>query len=275
MNRSLKLRLLTATALIPAAVACVLFLETWLFAMLMGAIICLAAWEWSRLIGLVRLPWRGTYVLAVIATMYISYMHRFEMTGSVLIASALVFWGVVLMLVVRQQRGAKNPFSSSWLKALVGLMVLVPAWLSVVLLHSTSLFDYILLFLLVLVWTADSGAYFAGKRWGRVKLAARVSPGKTWEGLYGALAGSVLLVLLYVAIFDVQVVEIPVFFLICLTTVIVSVLGDLLESMMKRSVDLKDSGGLLPGHGGVLDRIDSLTAAAPVFFTGICLLEAL
>jgi phosphatidate cytidylyltransferase len=128
------------------------------------------------------------------------------------------------------------------------------------------------LYLLVLIWTADSGAYFAGRRWGRRKLARHVSPGKSWEGVAGALVLGGGFALACGAGFGYAGPALALFTLIGLATVAVSVLGDLFESLVKRYRDVKDSGGLLPGHGGILDRIDSLTAAAPFFAAGIALL---
>jgi phosphatidate cytidylyltransferase len=125
------------------------------------------------------------------------------------------------------------------------------------------------LFLLVLIWIADSGAYFAGRRWGRRKLAPLVSPGKTREGAYGALAGGLLWGGVLAALYGVSVPQQGGLVLLCLLTVVASIVGDLYESLSKRERGVKDSGSLLPGHGGILDRIDSLTAAAPVFALGL------
>jgi len=149
--------------------------------------------------------------------------------------------------------------------------VLVPAWASLVVIHGVDpQGPRLLLFLMVLIWVADSFAYFAGRRWGRTKLAPVISPGKTREGVYGALAGAVLcgggLVWLMPQGNPLLLI------LFCLLIVLVSVVGDLFESLMKRQAGVKDSGSLLPGHGGMLDRIDSLTAAAPLFLLGLLLL---
>lgn len=127
---------------------------------------------------------------------------------------------------------------------------------------------------MILIWTADSFAYFAGRRWGRVKLAPQISPGKTREGVYGALIGSALCGALLHWLRP-ETGSLSVLVLLSVTIALFSVVGDLFESLLKRQAGLKDSGTLLPGHGGVLDRIDSLTAAAPVFLFGLLLLEIL
>jgi phosphatidate cytidylyltransferase len=148
-------------------------------------------------------------------------------------------------------------------------VVLVPLWTAILVLHdSGDEGPYILLFLLVLIWIADSGAYFTGMRWGKRKLAPIISPGKSWEGVLGGLFGALLcgvFLALYYQDKSGALWLIP----ISLITVAMSVVGDLFESTLKRRMDVKDSGSLLPGHGGVLDRIDSLIAAAPVFVLGL------
>jgi phosphatidate cytidylyltransferase len=153
-----------------------------------------------------------------------------------------------------------------------GLLVLIPAWAGLVWIHQLSRGPYLVLFLLVLIWIADSGAYFAGRRWGRRKLAPLVSPGKTREGAYGALAGGLLWGGVLAALYGVSVPQQGCLVLLCLLTVVASIVGDLYESLSKRERGVKDSGSLLPGHGGILDRIDSLTAAAPVFALGLHLI---
>jgi phosphatidate cytidylyltransferase len=127
----------------------------------------------------------------------------------------------------------------------------------------------ILLVLFALIWGADSGAYFVGKKWGKHKLLPQVSPGKTWEGLSGALGVTVIITFFSLFIFKVPYIRWPVALCLALITVLFSIVGDLFESMLKRRVGLKDSGHSLPGHGGILDRIDSLTAAAPIFASGL------
>ena len=153
------------------------------------------------------------------------------------------------------------------------MLVLVPAWLSLVLLHDQGSAEgrRLVMLLLVLIWAADIAAYFTGKRWGKTALANRISPGKTWQGAYGGIVASMAIALGFTLVSNMQQYEIITLILLGLITVPVSIIGDLFESLMKRAANLKDSGSLLPGHGGILDRIDSLTAAGPVFLAGVWL----
>jgi phosphatidate cytidylyltransferase len=155
-------------------------------------------------------------------------------------------------------------------RTLAGLLILVPAWTAVVYLQGLS--DQgpaYVLFLLLLIWCADTAAYFGGRAWGKRKLLVNVSPGKTWEGAGSALVAVGVLSWVGAHILGVAAEQLSVFIGLSLVTVLFSILGDLIESMYKRQAGLKDSGTLLPGHGGVLDRIDSLTAAAPIFVLGL------
>jgi phosphatidate cytidylyltransferase len=142
--------------------------------------------------------------------------------------------------------------------------VLVPAWLALVVLHEHA--PQLVLLLILLVVAADVGAYFGGRKFGRHKLAPAVSPGKTWEGVAGGLVAAMLMAT--AGIYWLHLTPLP-FFALSALVVVASIVGDLTESMFKRHAGLKDSGSLLPGHGGVLDRVDSVTAAAPFFLIGL------
>ncbi len=163
----------------------------------------------------------------------------------------------------------------------MGGVILVPAWLSLILIHSgkvgSSLADVsgtsLMLFLFFLIWLSDSAAYFSGRKFGNKKLVSNVSPGKSWEGVYGALSASLLFPIIYAFYTDMNFITTIYFILLALITVSFSILGDLTESMFKRMAKIKDSSNILPGHGGVLDRIDSLTSSAPVFFAGLWAME--
>lgn len=184
---------------------------------------------------------------------------------------AATWWFLSLILVLSYPKTAKAWASSQIIKALFGLLTLMPFFWSMVVLRSVNIhhdFYYggtLLLFVFLLVWAADSGAYFCGKRFGRHKLAPNVSPGKTIEGFIGGLVSAMLVAFVGSIAFDISADKMVLFFVASLITTLVSALGDLSESIFKREANLKDSGNLLPGHGGILDRIDSLTAAVPIF----------
>ena len=151
----------------------------------------------------------------------------------------------------------------------IGVLVLSAAWLSLLKLKSLESGNAWLLLVLLIVWAADIGAYFSGKRWGKVKLAPNVSPGKTREGVYGGLVAVVVTSLVF-ALWN-ELTGAAIVYLVLLSIIVgfVSVMGDLFESLLKRFTGIKDSGSILPGHGGVLDRIDSILAAAPFFCLGL------
>lgn len=263
----------TALVLVPLALAIDLGLPTAAFAVLLGAIACLGLWEWSALAHWsVRLRWQFLLASVLVAIALMPAFQQPYFAGGVLLA-ALFWWLCALRWIVVYQRGGAGPVLGTIGMWLSGWMILVPAWFSLVYLHGTQPQGPVLVVVLfVLVWTADIAAYFAGRRWGRTQLANRVSPGKSREGLVGALLCTMLVATLVAAWFGRSLVDAAWILILCLGTVLFSVAGDLLESLFKRVAGVKDSGGLLPGHGGVLDRIDSLTAAAPVFTLGVLML---
>jgi phosphatidate cytidylyltransferase len=232
----------------------------------------LAAWEWAGLAGLRSRLQHGTYVLAMAILLGCVYIIRNHVWAQLLVATAVAGWLLAASLILAVERHVVLIPASRLVKALLGLLVLVPSWLSLILLQGSGEESRVmLLFLLALIASADIGAYFCGRRWGRRRLAPLISPGKTWAGLGGGIVTALLVALGYALVDNIQGIELLVFLSLCLVSVLFSVTGDLLESLMKRSVQRKDSGTLLPGHGGVLDRIDSLTAALPVFVTGLLL----
>ena len=266
----LRSRIATALVLILITAGAVLFLDSTWVAVLTAAFLLAGAWEWARMAGLAHTAGRLAYTAAVAAAMTICYWLRDGSLPVMLGAAASVWWLVAAGLIALCQAGRLAP-SQLRGKAAIGLLVLVPVFSSVIGLHAGADHD-VLLFLLILVWAADSAAFFAGRRWGRTPLCSAISPGKTREGLYAALAAGIGVGSVYAAVRGVHGMAGLLFLLLCLVTVAVSVVGDLMESLMKRSAHMKDSGSLFPGHGGVLDRIDSFTAAGPIFFTGVRLL---
>lgn len=269
----LRQRVLTALVLGPLAIWGILALPTWGFALVLAVLMGLGAWEWSRLSHLHSLPARLAYTIATVGMFAVLYSPLLgsRSVSFALLAAALVWWCAAAVWVVRFPLGSSTWRETTWAPALAGWLVLVPAWAALTALHATAGPPFVLL-LMLLVWGADVGAFFSGKRWGQRKLAPRVSPGKTWEGLAGALAAAVAVALAGAWSLDVPSHWRSAFVALCLVTVLASVLGDLMESMFKRLADVKDSGRLLPGHGGVLDRIDSITAAAPVFVGALAVL---
>jgi phosphatidate cytidylyltransferase len=264
----LKQRIITASIMASLALWWILALDTDTLAIIFAVIFTLGAWEWSRLVGLQSYVARIAYSLAfpVIFTL----IHPLLQQGTwpqVILVLSLIWWTLALLSVLTYPRGAVLWQSSAVARAFAGLMVLVPSWAALVLLHSRFDHGYFIL-LAFIIWGADTGAYFAGRAFGKRKLAPKVSPGKSWEGVIGGL-----FLALGVAVFATYWLK-PIggysgFLLLVVATVFISVLGDLMESLFKRVMNLKDSGGILPGHGGVLDRLDSLTAAAPLFTLGL------
>ena len=271
---TLRARVVTGLVLIPVVTGLVLLLSTPALALLLGAVVVLGAWEWATLVGISR----PAYVILVGVSLAAAwFLVQNASTTIGLLTFAVAVWGGYLW-VVRCYPALPSWWRARSVQALAGLLVLVPAWAALVALHDgrflaeTAYGPRYTLFLMVLVWVADSAAFFAGRRWGRHRLAPRVSPAKTVEGLGGAGLATVLVALIGAWWLGLVMERWPLFVVLCVATMLFSVVGDLMESVVKRTQGAKDSGALLPGHGGVLDRIDSLTAASPAFVLGLVLL---
>ena len=261
----------------PLVVLAVVYLGMIGFAVFTGIFVCLGAWEWAAMSGYDKAAARGLYVLVIIliAGACLSLINTVLPRWCIYLAALWWLLPASVLLFVSRHGTAVLTDSRFW-KAAMGLLILAPAWLSLVLLHERRPDGIgLVLFLLVLIWIADSSAYFTGRRWGSHKLCPGISPGKTLEGVLGALLASVLFALVFILVNKMQAIESLIFLVICLVTVLVSVSGDLTVSLVKRKAQLKDSGSLLPGHGGIMDRIDSLTAAGPIFLAGMWLVRGL
>jgi phosphatidate cytidylyltransferase len=268
----LRQRVITALILAPLVISSVLLLPTLYVALLLAVVVLVGSREWARLSGFNRLPQQLLYTLMMLILMCCSYLWLPASWIPAITGFAVLWWCFVLMRIVRF-RAEHSPSENSLLKSLEGVVVLLPAWLALVTLHQIPNFGPgLMLFVLMLIWSADVGAHFAGHRWGSNKLAPQVSPGKTREGVYGAIASALLCGLVLLWWLDTSGLKSMLILILCLVTMLSSVVGDLFESLLKRQRGMKDSGTLLPGHGGMLDRIDSLTAAAPVFLFGLTLL---
>ena len=272
----LKQRVITALILAPLVLWAVLALPSVYLAGIFAIAVLLGAREWAILSGLTQLPGQLLYVLVLAISLYGGVLLLDHAGWFLWFLLACVGWWVVT--IIRLSRFQVNQTLSGFspAQAAEGIIVLATAWTALISVHEYPQDGPLLLvFLLILIWLADIGAYFAGRRWGRVKLAPRVSPGKTREGVYGALLGALLcgIFLAWWQALDIR--QAPFAILLCVLTALFSVVGDLFESMLKRLRGVKDSSNLLPGHGGVLDRIDSLTAAAPIFLLGLIMLDKL
>lgn len=277
----LKQRIITALILAPLALIGILFLPLLGFELFIAGIVALGAWEWANMSGMKSKPAKGAYTTIVLAiclwlayqlpTDMIWYQGQLNSLYHYVLSVAAVWWAVSLLMIL-----AYPKYSSAWrrstvLRGIFGILTLVPTWVAVVTLR-TSLYEIeplygasLIFYVLGIVWAADIGAFFVGVKFGRHKLRPNVSPGKTLEGLLGGVMASTAIIAFAAMHYQFDAARIWVHVLVGGLTVGVSALGDLNESMFKRCEGIKDSGKLLPGHGGVMDRIDSLTAAFPVF----------
>jgi phosphatidate cytidylyltransferase len=254
----LKMRIITAIVAL-AALGTVLFVVPAPIAeLIIGVLILAGAWEWSGFLSLPSAASRSTYVVIIGALLIASY--ALLPTVSVFVLQIGFLWWFTAFIWALFFP-TPIPQSVRWV---TGALVLVPLFVALILLYRIG--PGILLFALLIVWAADAGAYFAGKQFGRVKLAPSISPGKTWEGVIGGL---LVVALLAVGAAYWSGKSLTVLLPFCLAVAALSVVGDLTVSMFKRTAGLKDSGTLFPGHGGVLDRIDSVAAAAPLFALGL------
>jgi phosphatidate cytidylyltransferase len=266
----LSARLVSAAILVPLVVAGVLCLPTAGIALALALVLGAALWEWGAMIPLVSSTARAIYALVVMLLIAIAWAAPLERIVAPLLMLAGLWWLTSLFWLVNPGFGAQSTSAVRVLKGIAGVLVCLPCWTAFVALHGRGTQGpEFCLALLLLIWLADSGAYFAGRRWGRTKLAPVVSPGKTWEGVMGGIAASVVAVLVAGYWYSRSLPWTLTLAAVALLAVMFSIVGDLLESLMKRQAGLKDSGHLIPGHRGVLDRIDSLTAAAPVFLMGL------
>lgn len=263
-------RVIAALIMAPVAIAGILLLPTnWLAAA--GALVFLTGlWEWLRLAGIDGLP--RTILLALNLLLMVLIVWADAGNGALYPLAALIGiagWVLALGWLRFPAAGSGNSGLGRSLKLLAGSWAVIPAWAALVLLHMGSDNGPLwLLTALTTVWAADSGAYFAGRALGKHKLAPTISPNKTWEGLAGGVVAGIVVALGFGLLAGISAAQLPWLAVVALFTTLFSVEGDLIESLLKRQAGAKDSGTLIPGHGGVLDRIDGVLAALPVFVIG-------
>jgi phosphatidate cytidylyltransferase len=297
-------RIVTASVLAALVLSAIFMLSATYFSLFIAVMTLLAAWEWLNLTDADKTSSRIVFFVALILPMIgVTFWTQFlELLGETMewpevkeysdaldffVALPVLFWLLSMLLIRQASPQLLSMTFSSRMQAFLGWLVLLSAWMFLVKLreyYGTSMIIY----LLGLIWAADISAYFVGKKWGKEQLAPEISPGKTIQGMYGALVSAVIFGLGF-ALYGWYTLSMPeeakdeslrllpglvwtdMVFLSVLT-VLVSIYGDLFFSLVKRRKGVKDSGSLLPGHGGILDRVDSIIAAAPFFFAGIWLI---
>ena len=258
----LRTRIITALVIAPVALVGVFLLPPFEFSLFVGAVLVVAAWEWGNLGGLnatLRIVYALVVALAFASAGFLPAQH--------VMFVGLLWWLVALVFVIKFP-DLDEIWGSQAAVLLIGFLVLVPGWVALSELKLFADSSYLICFLFFLIWGADVGAYFAGRAFGRVKLAVNVSPGKTWEGFLGGLVVVIAVAAgmsLWFGRPELNSKDGMALLGLSLVIGMISVLGDLTISMFKRKRDVKDSSNLLPGHGGFLDRIDSLLSATPVF----------
>jgi phosphatidate cytidylyltransferase len=284
-------RIITASILAPLVILAVFQLSSTYFSLVFGLIILVAAWEWGNLAGIsspvkrsllllaLVLPMLGvhfwTQLLEIVAQAF-DWPDVRDYSGALdwLVIIPVLFWILVMILIRNTPSGLLKLELKTRYKALIGWFVLLSAWMFFSRLRA--FYDVEMAFyFLILIWAADIVAYFVGKKYGQTKLAPEISPGKTLAGMYGALIAGLVCAVALSLIYGFDLMIASDFVLLSVLTVLLSIYGDLFFSLVKRQRGVKDSGSILPGHGGILDRIDSLIAAAPFFYAGIFLIYRL
>jgi phosphatidate cytidylyltransferase len=262
----LRTRILTAAVLACALLAGLFLLSAPWAVLAFGAVFTVGAWEWAAFGALRGAPSRVAYAAGIALLLLLAWRWSAQPMHLTLLLGAACVWWMIALLWLSFAPSRHHPY----LVLFCGVPVLVPAFIALaqlqVVTRGFTRGPQIVLWLVLLVTAADIGAYFAGRSLGRHKLAPRVSPGKTWEGAVGGLLMVALVAWGGAVYFGIPPLAVVAFG--CVVGIF-SIIGDLTESMFKRAAGLKDSGALLPGHGGLLDRIDSVTAAAPLYALGL------
>lgn len=269
-------RILTALVLAPLVILAILLPSTTVLAWIAAAVFLAASWEWTQLSGVKSQTSRIALVtLAAALFALLGWASSQSVMLTYMLLAAGVLWWLVACLWLRHFAfGAAPTRENRILKLVAGIFVIFPAWIALISIHSTQPHgEWWALLALFIVWAADIGAYTSGRTFGGRKLAPSVSPGKTWAGAYGALVAGVIISTIGGWLLGLRGGQLVVLAILTLATVGISIVGDLLESLMKRHAKVKDSGTMVPGHGGILDRLDSVFAALPIFAVGLLLMD--
>jgi phosphatidate cytidylyltransferase len=282
----LKQRIVTALILLPLVMAMLFYTPLSLFVSVLAIVVYLIALEWAKLAGFKRSLNCSLYALAVsvvnLGLCYFAGDFRFWPSLSwpnqwvwdapmIILALGLLAISIAIFIVLTYSKLPKWWANISFI-AIMGLLILPAFFVAMISTRNTNMiidFYYggqLVFMMFCMIWAADSGAYFAGKAFGKTKLAPQVSPNKTWEGVIGGILLSFVIAWLGAYLLKLDIDQPLLFSLVVIALAFISVLGDLFESALKRVANIKDSGNLLPGHGGVLDRLDSSIVVAPIFF---------
>lgn len=273
-------RVIAALVMAPLAIAAVLLLPTQWMVALAAVVVLGGLWEWLRLAGVDDGLARSTLLVAnLLLILALVWASASDPNGSMVLlklfcVAAVIGWLLVAIWLRHPQFASAPDARSRMIKLTAGTLVMVPAWCALGLIHAGEPNGHRwLLLALAIVWAADTGAYFAGRRFGgklfkERRLAPRISPNKTIEGLLGGLLLAVVVGVVFAPLAGAAASQLPAVALVALLAAGFSVLGDLFESLLKRHAGVKDSGNLIPGHGGLLDRLDGVLAALPVFAVG-------
>ena len=282
----LKQRIITAIILALIFITATVFLSSFSYSLFVTIVVLAASWEWCAFIGLAKQVAKVSY-LATLGSMIIALYFFLGIVpeslvinsyrAGIILGLGILFW-VLTFFMLKGYPSNSDRWNNKSKIALMGLMALIPTWVGVVQIKYLNPQGFLLLGMVVMVAAADIGAYFVGKRIGKNRLAPSLSPNKAWEGVLGGFAacllvGILLIWLLHSYLITLSNVQILILVLLSLVVMLFDVIGDLLESMLKRNRDLKDSGKILPGHGGILDRVDGLLAVTPIFVLTFLIIE--
>lgn len=276
----LRQRVITGVILAALFLLTVIVLPTVWMAIVFAAVAIIGAWEWAGMAG-IALQWQRCLYAVCLVPLLVALWLVCDLGGlpsrsqvQPWLGVACLFWSMTVLFIRSYPQGATF-WQTPVVCGLMGLLILAATWLSVVFLKTLPGGAWLVILLIVGVAAADIGAYFFGRRFGRHKLAPAVSPGKTWEGMWGGVFAVIVVTVIVWQSLPPSLAHLRVSALIMLglSLAAASVLGDLTISMVKRTGGVKDSSGLLPGHGGVLDRIDSICGAAPVLALGLILVD--
>ncbi len=266
-------RVITALLITPCAIALILLTPTVALATIIAGLCLVASWEWTRLSGMRSRPLRAVLMVFCALLMIVLWLTKGSLFWWGTIAVGAAWWFIAALWLKNYSFAAAPTHENTAIKLVAGLVTVYPAWVALMQMHDQQR-DYHTwaLYSLLLIWGADTFAYVSGRRWGKRKLAPNISPGKTTAGVWGALIGSAIVAGVGGWLLNVRGIQLVAIVVLALISVLFSVVGDLFESVIKRHANVKDSGAMFPGHGGVFDRLDGVFAALPIFALGKSLL---